>query len=39
MFNKNYNRKDVQIVAKCFFSKSTGEVVYDDYRKYYNEKK
>ena len=36
MFEKNYNRKDIQLMAKCFFSKSTGEVKYESFAKYYD---
>ena len=35
MFNTKHNRKDVQLVAHCFFSKSTGKVEYKNYTEYY----
>ena len=36
MFGKKYNRSNQQLVAHCFFSK--GEVVYNNYDKYYQGK-
>lgn len=32
---EHYSKANTQLIARCFYSRSTGEVTYENYSKYY----